>query len=922
MPRQQLYSFSLDYLKQLYDRYQKDRNSIPASWDSLFANKTWEQILDLDVETGKDVDLRKEFAVQKLIDAYRTRGHLIADTNPIGGRLNRHAQLDLVHFGLSEKDLDTKFVAGKELELGTVTLREILARLKKVYTGKIAYNYSYIRNTDTLRWLQHKAENDFAQFVPTKREKLRMIAKLNQAVVFENFLQAKYPGQKRFGLEGLENTITGLDALITHGAEHGVEDVVIGMAHRGRLNVLANILAKTYSSIFGEFEGKASSKMPLGDGDVKYHLDFYSEMPTPSKKTVNLSLLPNPSHLETVGALVLGATKARQERLYNGIKKQVLPIIIHGDAAMAGQGLVYETLQMTHLAGYGVGGSIHLVMNNQVGFTASIEETRSSDYCTDLAALVQAPVIHINADDPEAVVFGCRLASEFRQTFQNDVFVNIVGYRRLGHNEGDEPKFTQPLLYEKIAKHPNARDLYLQKLRENSSQDAELADQMDKQFRLLLESRLNDVKQRERVILKNPLIDQWKVMKPGNIEDILRPVDTSISERHVEIIKETITHVPPQFTPLNKAKHVLDARQKMIDEKNINWATAEHLAYGSLLLDGFDVRLSGEDSRRGTFSHRHAMIKDIKTNDAYIHLQHLNNFVKNEESKNFPLTGNFQIHNSHLSEYGVLGYEFGYSLMTPKALVLWEAQFGDFANGAQIIIDQYISSSETKWQKMSGLVLLLPHGNEGQGPEHSSAHPERYLSLTAKGNWTVCNLTTPANLFHFLRRQMCWSFRKPAILLSPKSMFRHPLCMSSTDELLSGGFVDIYDDDKVNKENSKRIILCTGKFYYDLLAYREGQDSPDDLEDVALIRVEQVAPLNKAKLDGILSQYPHAKNIVWAQEENANFGYWDYWLRAYDGAFQHKIECVARTASASPATGFANIHKQQQQDLVKEAFGV
>jgi len=845
----------------------------------------------------------KETAVRNLIHAYRSRGHLRAKTNPVRERKDRQPRLDLSDFGLSDTDLDTPFRNGETLGLGPkATLRDIIVALEKIYTSTVGFEYMYIRDPEVLDWLREKIEREALAFNPGVEYKKRILKKLNEAVVFENFLHTKFLGQKRFSLEGGETTIPALDAIIGKGADLGVQEVIIGMAHRGRLNVLANIMGKTYEQIFSEFEGTAIPDLTMGDGDVKYHMGYSSEVETANGKKVNLKLAPNPSHLEAVNPVVEGFVRAKIEHQYAGDYHKILPILIHGDAALAGQGIGYELTQMSQLEGYKTGGTVHFVINNQVGFTTDFEDARSSIYCTDLAKMIDAPVIHVNGDDPEAVVFAAQLAAEYRQQFHADFFIDMVCYRRHGHNESDEPKFTQPTLYNIISKHQNPREVYNATLVQRGDVDAELASQMDKEFRDTLQARLDLVKQKPLPYKYQALENEWRSLRRSTNEDFVQSPETGITAEVVAKVAKALTTIPDGFKPIKQIDNLLRERRKMFYETRVlNWAAGELLAYGSLLSENHIVRVSGQDVQRGTFSHRHAVLHDAETSAPYNSLNHL-------EGEHEQLS----IFNSLLSEYAVLGFEFGYGMANPTALVVWEAQFGDFANGAQTMIDQFVVSSESKWQRMNGLVMLLPHGYEGQGPEHSNARPERFLQLAAENNIIVANVTTPANFFHLLRRQLTWNFRKPLVVMSPKSMLRNPLCVSPIDEFTSGRFREVLADDYAEAKKVKRVLLCSGKVYYDLL----DEQRTSNRTDVALVRVEQLHPFPQQALQAELAKYPKAK-VFWVQEEPENMGYWNYLLRFMRRELE---DVVARKPSASPATGYNKIHVKEQKDLVARAF--
>ena len=893
----------IDYIDKLYKEYQQNPESVDITWQKFFEG--FEFSIQKFGENGHtDTEASpKEIQVSKLIHAYRARAHLRSNTNPVRKRKDRKAVLDLPDFGLSEADLDLEFDSGEEIGIGRAPLRKIIESLKKIYEDTIGFEFMFIREPEILQWFMKKIEHERLNVKPGDLEIKRILGKLNEAVVFENFLHTKYMGQKRFSLEGGETTIPALDAIINKGAELGVEEVVIGMAHRGRLNILANIMGKTYEQIFSEFEGGGDPDLTMGDGDVKYHKGFSSQIKTPGGQVVNLKLAPNPSHLEAVNPVVEGFARAKADAEYDRQFDKIMPVLIHGDSAVAGQGIVYEVVQMSKLDGYYTGGSIHFVINNQVGFTTDFDDARSSIYCTDVAKIIDSPILHVNGDDPEAVIFCVNVAVEFRQKFHRDIFIDMVCYRRHGHNESDEPKFTQPSLYNVISKHQNPREVYNKKLIERGDVGAELATQMDEEFRNLLQDRLNMVKQKPLPYSYQALEKEWQNLRRSNPADFDRSPDTFISQKAIDKIANAITTVPDTFKPIKQIEKQLKQRNDMFfKDKKLNWAAAELLAYGSLLLDGKIVRISGQDVQRGTFSHRHAVLRDVETNESYNNLNYI------EEGQ-----GKFMIYNSLLSEFAVMGFEYGYAMANPNSLILWEAQFGDFANGAQVMIDQFIAPSESKWQRMVGLVLLLPHGYEGQGPEHSSARPERYLQLCAEYNMIVANITEPSNFFHLIRRQLAWPFRKPLIVMSPKSLLRHPAVESPISEFTKGHFREVLDDKYVTPTKVKRALLCTGKIYYDLLEKQQN----DKRKDVAIIRVEQLYPFPELQVDDILDTYK-GPQVFWVQEEPANMGYWSYVHRIY----RQNVKVLARKSSASPATGYAKVHVSEQQELVTSAFNV
>ena len=902
------------YIDSMYEKYRADPASVEESWRLFFRG------FDFAIFNGAangqaagngaavspgQIDL-DELRVLALIIAYRNRGHLKATTNPLKPRKDRKPYLHLRDFNLSEANLDKVYVAGKEIGLENATLRQIIDRLEEIYCGNIGFEFHHIQDRHKRRWLRKRIEEHTPdkQYNLTLEEKKRIMEKLNDATIFEQFLGKKYVGQKRFSLEGGETAIAALDSIITAAGDDRVNEVVIGMAHRGRLNVLANIMGKTYEQIFSEFEGEIPEGQVYGDGDVKYHLGFSSLVKTAHNKEVYLKLVPNPSHLEAVDPVVEGFARAKADVLYKSDYDRILPILIHGDAAIAGQGVIYEVVQMSQLEGYYTGGTIHYVINNQIGFTTDWQDARSSTYSTSVASVVQAPVFHVNGDDPEAVVFVCKLAFEYRQHFNNDVFIDMVCYRKHGHNEGDDPKFTQPHLYSLINKHPDPRQIYSQRLAERGDLEKAISEEMEKNFWANLQARLDNVKQRKLPYVYQESEEAWrKLRKLTTPEDYEVSPVTGVEEKTIRFILEHLHSLPPDFHPVSKIRRILKSSKKFMDAGRLDWALGELVAYGSILLDGNDVRLSGQDVRRGTFSHRHAVLEDEKTDFEY---NRLNTMKKGQ--------GQFRIFNSPLSEYGVLGFEYGYSLARPDALVIWEAQFGDFFNGAQVVIDQFIAAAESKWRRMSGLCMFLPHGYAGQGPEHSSARIERFLQLCANYNMTVANVTRPANLFHLLRRQLVRPFRKPLILATPKSGLRHPEVVSEIKEFGPGTrFLEVIDDTSAKKSKVKTLLLCSGKIYYELLAKKRN----DNRDDTAIVRLEQLYPLPEKQLEAIFKKYEKAR-IRWVQEEPANNGAWTYLLSQYYG--RRPLELVSRPASASPATGYKKKHDQRQKEIVEKAF--
>ena len=902
------------YIESLYQDFIKNPSSIDIEMRKFFegfdfavsmSSSGEKAVADGNTDSQTTVQFAKELSVYQLIQAYRRKGHLIATTNPVRQRKDRSANLTLESFGLSEADLSSNFEIGKFIGLGKASLQTIITHLKKCYTNNLGVEFRADTSTKKMEWMIHAVEHTMLLPVPLQQRK-RILQKLNEGVMFEKFLHTKYIGQKRFSLEGGETTIAALDAIIDIASQNNVQEVVIGMAHRGRLNILANIMGKTYEQIFSEFEGTATPDTTMGSGDVKYHLGYSSEIISASGNKVNLKLCPNPSHLEAVDPVVVGFSRCKADVLYDSDFDKILPILIHGDASVAGQGVVYEVLQMSNLKGYYTGGTIHFIINNQIGFTTDFDDARSADYCTSIAAMVKAPVLHVNGDDPEAVVKAVEIATRYRQEFNSDIFIDMVCYRKHGHNEGDEPKFTQPQLYALIEKHPNPREVYTQYLMDNGEPDAKaLAKEMEQKFLADLQERLDGVKQNPLpYILQKPEL-WWNNLKRAVPADFESSPVTAISKKDFSLLFDQLMKWPVDFKPLKKVEKLLQDKVKLYtDHQKVDWATAELMAYGSLLLEGKDVRMSGQDVKRGTFSHRHAVLYDEATNVEYNRLNHLS------DKQNL-----FRIYNSLLSEYAVLGFEYGYSMANPNALVIWEAQFGDFCNGAQTMIDQFIAAAETKWQRMNGLVMLLPHGYEGQGPEHSSARMERFLQMCAESNMVITNVTTAANFFHVLRRQLIWKFRKPLINFSPKANLRHPGSYSLEADFTKGGFKEVIDDELVNNAGEvKKVILCSGKMYFDLAE----KQLKDDRKDIALIRLEQIHPLPQNQLDLLHAKYKKAK-WFWVQEEPLNMGAATF-LKMNLQTINFSV--ISRSASASTATGYAKIHIKEQLEIIEKAFSI
>ncbi len=897
-----------EYLADLYDKYLQFPDSIEPSWRSFFQGFDFGiengSLEALGIEAGSIVpeNVLKEFQVIKLIDGYRTRGHLFTKTNPVRARRKYEPTLALENFGLSESDLDSQFEAGSVLGLGKTSLRQIVQHVEAIYCDAIGVEYMYIRNPEEIKWIQNWLNKNDNHPTYSSEEKKHILKKLNEALSFESFLHSKYVGQKRFSVEGVDSIIPGLDALIQLGSEKGIEQFVVGMAHRGRLNVLANVFGKSPEAIFSEFDSKEYDEAELFDGDVKYHMGWTSFRETDKGKKVRMDLAPNPSHLETVNAVVEGISRAKLDNKLNGEEKKILPILIHGDAAVAGQGVVYEVVQMAQLEGYRTGGTIHVVANNQVGFTTNYLDARSSTYCTDIGKVTLSPVLHVNADDVESVCHAFTFALEFRMKFGRDVFIDVLGYRKYGHNEGDEPRFTQPKLYKAIAKHKNPRDIYAERLKAEGVIDDAYVKQLEQNYKDDLEQDLEASRKKDKTVITEILADDWKSYRLGTKEDILAKVDTTYNLKKLDALAAGITQLPSGKKFIRKIERIIADRNKRYTETNqLDWAMGELLAYASLMEEGFNVRMTGQDVERGTFSHRHAIIKtedDAEEINLHNHLD---------------VDGKMYIYNSLLSEYGVVGFDYGYAMAAPETLTIWEAQFGDFSNGAQIMLDQYISAAESKWKTQNGLVMLLPHGYEGQGSEHSSARMERYLQLCSRDNMIMADVTTPANFFHLLRRQMKWDFRKPLVVFTPKSLLRHPKVVSTREELAKGKFQEVIDDAEVDKKKVTSLVFCTGKFYYDLLARRE----ENKRNDVALVRIEQLFPLPQHELEKVIKSYPNVTDYVWAQEEPKNMGAWGYMLMNFD---QVKLRVASRRVYSSPAAGSSARSKARHKEVIDSVF--
>ncbi len=888
-------------IEELFEKFKQDPASIDESWRKFFEGFEFCQ-KNYKAEKGEAFLYPNEFKVMNLINDYRQRGHLFTKTNPVRTRRQYRPTLDLENYGLEAGELQKTFQAGKEIGLGNAKLEEIITHLQHTYCQSIGVEYNYIRRPEVVAWFREKMEPTTNTPTFSIPEKALILKKLAEGVMFEKFIHKKFPGQKSFSLEGMESLIPALEAVLRRGGALGIEEFVIGMAHRGRLNVLANIMHKPVARIFSEFEGKEYADEDLL-GDVKYHLGYSNQVKTRSGKKVHVTLAPNPSHLETVDPIVEGLARSLIDHEYQGDNGKVASILIHGDASISGQGIIYELVQMADLNGYKTGGTIHLVVNNQIGFTTNYLDGRSSVYCTDVAKTIQSPVFHVNADDAEAVVYTVMLAMEFREKFRKDIFIDLLGYRKYGHNESDEPRFTQPILYKIIEQHPDPLEIYLKKLEDENTISSFDIPALKAEITAQLEKGFEEAKTIAKGDIDPFLINLWNDKRKATPADFESSPATAISENDFLKIGEKLTQLPAGKTFFRKIVKMQEDRKAMFANGKLDWAMGELIAYGSLLREGHPVRVSGQDCQRGTFSHRHAVLTVEDSEERYIPLEHIS-----------PSQAKFTIFNSLLSEYGVLGFEYGYGLGTPFGLTLWEAQFGDFSNGAQVIIDQYLSSAEDKWRVQNGLVLLLPHGYEGQGPEHSSARLERFLSICGHHNIQIANCTTPANFFHLLRRQLHRDFRKPLVVFTPKSLLRHPACVSPPAAFTSGGFHEVIDDETADPEKITRVVFCSGKLYYDILEAKMGQK----IDNTAIVRLEQLYPLPEKQMNEVIARYKNATHYEWAQEEPVNMGAWKYLsLNFHTVALHH----VARPASGSPATGSSKLHKIQQKLVVEKALG-
>lgn len=885
-------------IEELYRKYIEDPASVDESFAHFFKGFDF-AMKNLQPLQGQVIS--KEFNVINLIHGYRQRGHFFTKTNPVRARRQYTPTLEIENFGLESADLDTVFEAGAQIGIGPSKLKDIIEHLEATYCRSIGVEYLYVRRPEVVEWLRERMESTRNEPIYNADQKKNFFRQLKRAVNFEDFIHKKFVGQKRFSLEGGESLITGLYSIIRKGASFGAEEFIIGMAHRGRLNVLTNVLEKPYRNVFKEFVAQEyDASVTLGD--VKYHLGFNKKVKLENGQEVNLALLPNPSHLETVTPIALGLTRSRIEHAYNNDYDKVVPIIIHGDAAIASQGVMYEVVQMASLDGYKNGGTIHVVVNNQVGFTTNYIEARSSTYCTDIAKVTRNPVFHVNGDDTEAVAYVFELAMEYRQKFNTDVFIDILCYRKYGHNEGDEPRFTQPLLYKIIAKHPNPLEIYAAQLKKENVLSSKEAHKLIEEYDEHLEEELTASKEIDKVTIPRFMPDLWSSFPFPDDDDFKHNPVTGVNKETIDKLWSQMNYVPEDKLFFSKVHKIIEDRQKMYDSGRIDWAMGELLGYATLINDGHPVRLSGQDSERGTFAHRHASFTQEDVRERYMPLR---------DSANF--TAPFNAYNSPLSEYGVMGFEYGYALGVPNGLTIWEAQFGDFHNVAQVIIDQYVSSAEEKWGVLNGLVLYLPHGYEGQGPEHSSGRIERFLTMSARNNMQVMNFTTPANLFHALRQQLMRDTRLPMIVFTPKSLLRHPKCISTVNDLVEGSFQPIIDDNDVNVDEVTRLVYCTGKIYYDLLERKEELQA----KNVALVRIEQLYPFPEEKVAAIAKKYSSALLTLWVQEEPENMGAWTF-IHKMMG--KYNIVPIARLASASPATGLAKLHTVGQNEIINKVF--
>lgn len=929
-----LRSANTDYIETLYQEYLANPDSIDATWRYFFEGVELGEYSQPDTAENEgnghtsasastsastSADWQREIKVASLIEAYRNYGHFEADLNPLEKQNKKSRELALETFGLAEADLSKTFQAGALVGIGAQPLSKIIEALRSAYCQTVGSEVAHIGNRSEREWITKKIESGALSKAIDPATRKFILTRLTAAECFERFLHTRFVAQKRFSVEGGENSMTFLDGMIESGAKAGISEFVVGMAHRGRLNTLTNFFGKKPEHVFTEFEGNYTATLDEGEGDVKYHKGWHTESQSMSGKPVRLMLSPNPSHLEFVNPVIEGMARARQDLLNDRMRDRVLPILIHGDAAFAGQGVCYETINMSQLVSYATGGTIHIIINNQVGFTTSPKDSRSTPYSTDLARTLDSPIIHVNGDDADAVWKVAELSIEYRQKFRKDIFIDIVCYRKHGHNEGDEPTFTQPLLYGQIKAHASPREVYAARLAQAGVVSAEEAQAAVDSKMAEYQAALTTAKAKGERGSAPVFVGEWKDFKIGSDADSAKTVKTRVDAKTLTDLGTKLNTIPKTFHLHSKLGRFFEARLKAIQEqKGIDWGNGEALAYATLVTEGHAVRISGQDAERGTFTHRHAVLNDTETGEKYTpHTQLAQNQAK------------FEVYNSHLSETAVMGFEFGYSTENPKALTIWEAQFGDFANGAQVIIDQFLASSESKWKKTSGLTLLLPHGYEGQGPEHSSARLERFLQLCARNNMIVANLTTPAQIFHALRRQVKRDFRKPLVIMSPKSLLRHPMAISKLEEFTNFDFGEVLDETDpaitASRSTVSRIVLCSGKIYYDLIQARAEKKRGD----IAIIRVEQLYPWPEKALQAMLAQYPKAKEVVWTQEEPQNMGAWQYVFSLWMGGTANfgasvklpMIRYAGRPLAAAPAVGSPKIHEKQQKTLIEETLG-
>lgn len=899
------------YIEDLAEQYRQNPESIDPSWryffDGLALRGRMDQSLAATGPREAD-DLEFELKVLELIQAYRELGFLIADVNPLQRGIKSHPLLRLDKFGLHEADLEKICDVGNMLGLGRVTLREIIRTLTEYYCSPASVEYGHIEDPPSRLWIQKRIESNYLTKPMPNETRQRCLQKLVEAEALETFLHKRFVGQKRFSVEGNDVIIPMLDYIIDQASQLGADEILIAMAHRGRLNVLANIFQKDFKQMMGEFSGNFDAN--VGDGDVKYHMGYSTNGVTASGKEVHLSLSPNPSHLEAVNSVLMGICRSKQKQKGDKTRTRTLAVMLHGDASFTGQGSIYELLNMSDLAGYTVGGVIHIIVNNQIGFTTMPQESRSTPQATDIAKMLEFPIFHVNADVPDAALRCVSLALQFRYKFKRDVIIDVVGYRRYGHNEADEPGFTQPLMYKAIANHPRVRQIYAEKLAEQKIVSPEEVAAALENYHQRMDDALAEAKKTKISPAMHAFGDRWGKMRKPSEKDYFKKAPTPVKIEELRRIGERIAAVPPGFTLHPKIEKLLQDRRAMLHgERGVDWSLAEALAFGSLVCQGNMIRLAGQDSERGTFSQRHCIFHDIETGRKY----NAFNFIQEKQA-------DFEVVNSLLSEYAALGYEFGQSLANPGKLTLWEAQFGDFVNSGQVIVDQFITCSAAKWQRFSGLILLLPHGYEGQGPEHSSGRLERFLQACAQNNIQVCNLTTPAQYFHVLRRQVLRDFRIPLVVMSPKSLLRHPLCVSSLSEFQDVGFQEVLDDaNPALKEKAQRIVLCSGKIYYELLEGRQKAKNPD----IPILRVEQFYPFNEELYTKLLASYPKATEIVWCQEGPRNMEGWTF-MKEHLAPLLAKHQTliyVGRAAQASPADSYLHLHLREQKRIVAAALG-